>query len=97
MIYAVYRAGTGTLVSVTQDATKIAPAAVLTANGLSVAERPDSEAGGIWDAFALRFNAVPPPTAPDTLDGDDPAVAATVQFLVDRGYLTQEQAAEALG
>jgi hypothetical protein len=61
MIYAIHEAESGRLVSTTTDPAKVAAPAVLAARGYAVAERPDSEAGGVWNAVTLQFDPPPPP------------------------------------
>jgi hypothetical protein len=63
-IFMVYQAENGAPVSSTVDPAQIAPAEILAARGYAVAERPDEEAGGIWNPAELRFDprpAEPPP------------------------------------
>ena len=62
MIYAIHEIESGRLVRVTTDAAKVAAPAILAARGYAVAERPDSEAGGVWNPATLAFD--PPPPAP---------------------------------
>ena len=62
MIYAVYRASDGALVSTTTSAESVAPDAVLASKGLAVKaiDMKPEEAGGAWDAAAKSFLPKPP-------------------------------------
>lgn len=59
MIYAIYQAEDGKLVGTTTDRALLAPAYIIMMRGHAVIERPDEEAGGVWNPATLQFDPRP--------------------------------------
>lgn len=58
-VFAIYRVADGVLVSTTRSVAGLKDAAFYETRGLVVAERPDEENGGVWNAATLRFDPRP--------------------------------------